>query len=129
MNSDVQRWQALAAAGLFTGGAAFFKLTARRWPPFVNAANGFFARFAVERGAARRAVVGAAHAAGVLGDRRGQACGHIPTAFFVFGHGKVHPKTHTASAAGGAVGHEAKRGVWTPDQVRGDMSNTSLESS
>ena len=104
---------------MFAGGAAFFKFPAGGGPPFVDATNGFFAGFAIERGAAGWAVVGAAHAAGVLGDGRGQPSGHIATAFFVLVHRKVHPKAHAASAAGGAVGHDVKRG-WTPDQVRGD---------
>ena len=90
---------------MFASGAAFFKLTAGRGSPFVNAANGFFARFAVERGAARRAVVRAAHAAGVLGDGRGQTSGHIAATFFVFVDGKIHPKADAASAAGGALAH------------------------
>jgi hypothetical protein len=95
----------VAATGLIAGGAAFFKFTAGRGAPFVDAANGFFAGLAIERGAARRAVVGAAHAAGVFGDGRGQACGHIAATFFVFVHRKVHPKADAASAAGGAGRH------------------------
>ena len=90
---------------MFTGGAAFFKFTAGRRPPFVNAANGFFTRFAMKRCAARRAVVSAAHAADVLGDGRSQPGWHIAAAFFVLEYGKVHPKAHAASAAGGAGGH------------------------
>ena len=104
---------------MFAGWAAFFKFTTRGGPPFVDAANRFLARFAIKRCATRWAVVGAAHAAGVFCDGRGQSSGHIPAAFFVFVHGKVHPKAHAASAAGGAVGHDVKRGL-TPDQVRGD---------
>jgi hypothetical protein len=46
----VQLRQTVPMAGLLAGGAAFFKLAARRRPPFVDAANGFFAGFAVERG-------------------------------------------------------------------------------
>ena len=96
---------------MFAGRAAFFKLPAGRGPPFVNAANRFFARFAIERGAAGWAVVGAAHAAGALGDGRSQPRGHIAAAFFVFVNGKIHPKAHAACAAGGAVGHGVNLGM------------------
>ena len=109
----------MTASRVFASGAAFFEFAAWRWAPFVDAANGFFAGFAIQRRAARRAVVGAAHAAGVFGEGGGQACGHIATAFFVFEDREIHAKAHAASAAGGAVGHDVKR-VWTPDQVRGD---------
>ena len=93
------------------GRAAFFKLTAGRWPPFVDAANGFFTGLAIERGAARWAVVGAAHAAGVLGDGCGEPSGHIAATFFVFVDRKIHPKAHAAGAASGAVGHDVKKGM------------------
>ena len=96
---------------MFAGRAAFFKFTAGRGPPFVDAANGFFTGLAIERSTARWAVVGATHAAGVFGDGRGQPGGHVTAAFFVFVHRKVHSKAHAASAASGAVGHGVKRGM------------------
>ena len=96
---------------MFAGRAAFFKFAAGGGPPFVDAANGFFTGFAIERGAARWAVVGAAHAAGVLGDGRGEPSGHIAAAFFVFEDGKVHAKADAASATSGAVGHEVQTGM------------------
>jgi aminomethyltransferase len=53
----------MAATGLFASRAAFFKLTAGRGTPLVNAANGFFTGLAIKGCATWRAVVGAAHAA------------------------------------------------------------------
>ena len=71
-----QRRQALSLSGPRASVAAFGKFSARGGAPFVNAAQGLLTRFAVQRGAARWAVVGAAHAAGVFGDGRGQTGGH-----------------------------------------------------
>ena len=90
---------------MFASRAAFFKFAAGGRAPFVNATDGFFAGLAIKGCATRRAVVGATHAAGVLGDGRGQTGGHIAAAFFVFVHRKIHPKARAASAAGGALAH------------------------
>ena len=75
--------QTVALARSGTGFAAFFELAAGRGAPFVNAAARLLANAAPQRRAARRAVVGAAHAAGVFGDRIGQARRHGAAAVLV----------------------------------------------
>ena len=85
--------------------AAFFEFTAGRGAPFVNAAGGLLTNPAIQRCAARGAVVGAAHAAGVLGDGGGQPGGHLAAAFFVFKDREIHPEAGTAGSAGGALAH------------------------
>ena len=94
---------ALARSG--TGFAAFFELTAGRGAPFVNAAARLLANAAPQRGAARWAVVGAAHAASVVGDRVGQARRHSTAAVLVLVDREIDPKARAAGAAGGAGGH------------------------
>ena len=84
LSGSIQRRQTLPMPGPLAGFAAFGKFPARGGAPFVDAAQGLFTGFAVQRGAAGRAVVGAAHAAGVLGHRSGQALGHRAATFFIF---------------------------------------------
>ena len=103
------------------GVAAGFEFAAGRGPPFVDAARRAFAHAARQRGAARRLVVGAAHAAGVRCDRDRQPVRHLAACGQQFFGREVDPKTGAAGAAAQAVGHRVgvASGGAVPSQVAG----------
>ena len=101
-----QRRQPMSAARLLAGVAAGFEFAARRRAPFVDGAGSAFSHLAGQGGAAGRAVVGAAHAAQLVGDRGCQTIGHTATAALQLLQGKVDAQAGAASATGQAgVGH------------------------
>ena len=101
-----QRRQSVAAPGLFAGATAGFKFTAGRRAPFVDGTGSAFTHLAGQGGAAGRAVVGAPHAAQLVGDGCRQACRHAAAAALHFLHGKVDAEAGAAGAAGQArMGH------------------------
>ncbi len=95
-------WQAVSKSGPIAGLTARSEFSAGRGAPLVDAARCMLADLARQCGAARRPVVGAAHAAQLLGDGVGQACWHAASAAFEFLHGKVHAKAGATGAAGQA---------------------------
>jgi hypothetical protein len=85
------------------GIAAFFKFTARRGTPLVNAATYLLANLAREGGATSGHVVGASHATGAVVDFNAQASGHLSAHVVEFVHRKIDAKTCAASPATRAI--------------------------
>ncbi len=95
----------MAHTGTFASIAAFIKFPTWGGAPFVDAAGGFLAHFATQRSAARRRVVGAAHAAQGGCEFLAQARGHRAAVRVHFFHAEIDPKAGAASAAAGAGRH------------------------
>ena len=92
----------MAQARTLAGIAAFFKLSARRGAPFVNAASGLDAHLAAECTAAWWRVVGATHAAHRGCEFLAQTRWHRTAVRVHFFHTEIDPKTGAAGAAAGA---------------------------
>jgi hypothetical protein len=95
----LQRWQVVTHACALARIAAFFKFSARRGAPFVNATGGAFTHFTSERCTSNGHMVSATHAAGAAVDLDGQASRNMPAHVVEFVHRKINTEIGATSAA------------------------------